>query len=141
MARKQRPTPLSDPRAARLLPANPGWRWRTLPVWLTLTGGFLIGYYIASLGAGVRPDRWAYFIQLAVLLGFAAGLSRITRWLTERFVVRRRGKATATPAAPAAAGLSREEIRARRQARRRGGRPGAGGGSSPSADQPPRSPR
>jgi hypothetical protein len=90
MSRKRRKR--VDPRQARMLPAQPGWRWRTLPVWLALTGGFTIGWYVAAFGSGRYPDNWSYFVQLAVLSGFALGLSRIMRWLTERWILRRREK-------------------------------------------------
>jgi hypothetical protein len=89
MSRKRRRKPV-DPRIARLMPENPGWKWRTLPVYLAITGGFLLGYRIASFGAGVSPDRWAFAIDTAVLIAFGLGLARISRWLTERWVVRRR---------------------------------------------------
>jgi hypothetical protein len=89
MSRKRRRKHV-DPRLARLLPERPGWKWRTLPVYLALTGGFLIGYRVASYGAGITPGGWAFWTDFAVLIAFGLGLARISRWLTERWVVRRR---------------------------------------------------
>lgn len=98
MARRRRQK-RPDPRQARMMPANPGWRWTTLPVWLALTGGFIAGWYVAALGAldagDVWPGGWSYIVQLVVLIGFSLGLSRLMRWLTERWLARRRIKAAA----------------------------------------------
>ncbi len=103
MARKRRskrPDP-REMRRGRPVPMNPGWRWRTLPVFLALTGGFLAGWYVASWGTGVMPApwSWAYITQFVVLIGFSFGLSRITSWLMARWMVSRRAKA-ARQAAP-----------------------------------------
>ena len=86
--RRQRP----DPRLARMMPADPGWRWRTLPVWLALTGGFIIGWYVAAFGSDSFPTGWSYWVHFIVLTGFSLGLSRIVRWRTERWVARRRAR-------------------------------------------------
>ena len=87
MARKRRRR--VDPRNPLAQPA-PVWRWRTLPVWLALTGGFVLGWYVAALGTGWNPDRWSYFTLLAVLAGFSFGLSRIMSRYTARWIARRR---------------------------------------------------
>lgn len=97
MARKRRRKPV-DPRIARLMPERPDWRWRTLPVWLALTGGFIIGWYTFLIGSGAYPGRGAYILLYVVLAAFAFGLSRIVRWLTERWIVRRRLQRRVEPA-------------------------------------------
>ena len=86
MARKRRRI---DPRSP-LAQSGPVWRWRTLPVWLALTGGFVLGWYVAAIGTGWNPDRWSYFTLLAVLAGLSFGLSRILSRYTALWIARRR---------------------------------------------------
>ena len=76
----------------RPIPGRPQWRWRTLPVWLALTGGFTIGWYVAAAGAGTDhwPGGWSYYVQLAVVLAFSFGLSRVFSYLVAMRVQRRR---------------------------------------------------
>lgn len=99
MARKRRPN-RPDSRRVRA-PVIRTWRWRTLPVWLALTGGFVAGWYVSALGVGRQPDSWSYFVLLAVLGGFSVGLSQITRYLMERWMVRRKARTAATAATTA----------------------------------------
>ena len=99
MARKRRP---KRPDSRQLQAAvTPHWRWRTLPVWLALTGGFVAGWYVAAFGAGRHPGGTAYIILVIALVGFAIGLSQITSWLTRRWMLRRRARAAATAPRPA----------------------------------------
>lgn len=98
MARKRR-SRRPDPRLSRMLPAEPGWRWRTLPVWLALTGGFVAGWYVAAIG-GATSGGWSYVVLLIALAGFSLGLSRLVRWLVERRIVRRRARAAAAQPEP-----------------------------------------
>lgn len=68
----------------------PSWRWRTLPVWLALTGGFTIGWYVAAIGAEWRLATWALIAMYVVLSLFSFGLSRIISRFTAIWVARRR---------------------------------------------------
>lgn len=70
----------------------PVWKWRTLPVWLALTGGIAVGWYIAAIGAEFHVDNWAFYVLLAVIAGFSFGLSRIVSYYTARWVARRRAR-------------------------------------------------
>jgi len=88
MARSRRRTAPRDP----LTQATPNWKWRTLPVWLALTGGVVIGWYIAAVGAGFKVENWAFYILLVFVAAFSFGLSRIVSWFTGRWVARRRAK-------------------------------------------------
>jgi uncharacterized membrane protein YcjF (UPF0283 family) len=86
MARKRRRIDPRSPLAQRF----PEWRWRTLPVWLALTGGFVLGWYVAAIGTAFQPDRWSYFTLLAVLALFSFGLSRVITRVTAMWLARRR---------------------------------------------------
>ncbi len=89
MARNQRRRP--NPRDLLSQPA-PSWHWRTLPVWLALTGGIVIGWYIAAVGANWRLDRWSVIALYVVLSLFSFGLSRIISRYTAIWVARRRAR-------------------------------------------------
>lgn len=86
MARKRR-VKRPDSRQVRTLQEWSGWRWRTLPVWLAITGGFVLGWWVAAVGG---PDGGSYLIQVAVLAAFALGLSRISNRWAARWMARRR---------------------------------------------------
>ena len=102
MARKRRAR-RPDPRQVRtMMPENPGWRWRTLPVWLALTGGFILGFYVCLFATRVDPETWGWVALYVAVGGFSLGLSRLVRWLTERWVARRRAKAAAAERASTA---------------------------------------
>lgn len=75
------------------LPELPAWRWRTLPVWLALTGGFVLGWYVAAAGARISVETWAYITVLIVMAGFSAGLSRVVSRATALWVMRRKQRA------------------------------------------------
>lgn len=83
--RRKRP-----PARGAAIPAPPTWRWRTLPVWLALTGGLVAGWYIAAAGSRVSIDRWSYIVVLVVMAGFSAGLSRVVSRYTAIWMMRRR---------------------------------------------------
>jgi hypothetical protein len=100
MARKRRAR-RPDPRLARMMPAEPGWKWRSLPVWIALTGGFVLGWYVNMLGVGQQADGIPFYIFFVVLFGFSLGLSRVVRWRTERWVAARRARATLAEERPA----------------------------------------
>jgi hypothetical protein len=82
--RYSRRDPLSQP--------PPVWKWRTLPVWLALTGGIAIGWYIAAIGANFRVGDGSFYVLLVVIAGFSFGLSRIVAYYTTRWVARRRAR-------------------------------------------------
>lgn len=97
---------------ARGVPANPGWKWLTLPVWLALTGGFILGWYVNAVGTGVVAPTWSApsIIFYVALLGFSVGLSQISGWWFARRRMERRAKtAAASPAKPAATGRAAKE--------------------------------
>ena len=83
------------------LAAGPGWRWRTLPVWVALTGGFSLGFEIASLGVGLEPSGWSRLIGYAGLLAFGIALSRLWSWYVSRWVMRRQARTAKAAPAPA----------------------------------------
>lgn len=101
MARKRR-SGRPDPRHARPATPGPRWQWRTAPVWLALTGGFILGWYTYLFGARTTPNTTALIVFYVVMFGFTLGLSRVTSRLMERWLVRRR-----------AAGRERAEAQAR----------------------------
>ena len=68
----------------------PRWQWRTLPVWLALTGGFIAGWYVAAIGAQWRLNNWTVIALYVVLALFSFGLSRIITRVTAIWVARRR---------------------------------------------------
>jgi len=75
-----------------LAQGTPDWRWRTLPVWLGVTGGFVAGWYVAAFGAGWKFDSMAPVVVLwVVLAGFSFGLSRVISRYTAIWVAKRRG--------------------------------------------------
>jgi Flp pilus assembly protein TadB len=111
-----------DPRLSRMMPEQPGWRWRTLPVWLALTGGFVVGWYVDLIGSGVDPGLGAYVMLYVAIGGFSLGLSRIVRWMTERYVARRRLQKQLAETPPAAQ---------RRERRHRTGDDGASSATPP----------
>jgi hypothetical protein len=117
MARKRRRKRTVEHGTGRTMPVDPNWRWKTLPVWLALTGGFVAGWYVSAFGAPVPPGTgdWSWWVLIAALTGFSFGLSRVVRWLVERTVVRRRLERQAEEAAQAA----------RRDRKRRSGAEGA----------------
>lgn len=86
-SRRRRPNP-RDP----LSQPAPDWRWRTLPVWIALTGGVALGWYIAALGAEFRVDDWSFYVLLVFIALFSFGLSRIVNRYTMIWVARRRAR-------------------------------------------------
>jgi hypothetical protein len=78
-----------SPRDPASIP-QPTWRWRTLPVWIALTGGFTAGWYVAALGAQFRVDSWAFYVLLAFVAMFSFGLSRIINRYTVIWIAKRR---------------------------------------------------
>lgn len=80
-----------NPRDPLSQPA-PNWQWRTLPVWIALTGGAVIGWYIAAIGAGFDYDSWAFYVLLGLLFLFSMGLSRIVNRYTAIWVAKRRSR-------------------------------------------------
>ncbi len=68
----------------------PSWRWRTLPVWLALTGGITIGWYIAAAGANFVYEAWSFYTLIVVIALFSFGLSRVVNRYTAIWVARRR---------------------------------------------------
>lgn len=89
----QRRRQRSDPRA----PATktpPVWRWRTLPVWMALTGGFCAGWYVAAFGAdSVTNEKTWSWVSLYVVLALSSfGLSRVMTRYTTGFMLRRRAR-------------------------------------------------
>ncbi len=99
MARKRRPK-RPDTRQARAVPEWPRWKWRTMPVWLALTGGFVLGWWVAAVGG---PAGISYLIQVAVLVVFALGLSRISnRWAARWWARRRLNRSRAASPSPPA---------------------------------------
>ena len=61
-------------------------------MWIALTGGSSIGWYIAAAGAQFRFDDWAFYVLLVVIALFSFGLSRIVNRYTMIWVARRRAK-------------------------------------------------
>src|SRR3954470_21863758 len=57
----------------------PVWRWRTLPVWLAVTGSFVVGWYVAAFSVGWRGfDNFGQIlVPWLVLMAFSLGLSRV----------------------------------------------------------------
>lgn len=110
------------PRRKRIDPKTviqnaPSWKWRTLPVWMALTGGFILGWYVAAFGAQFGVDQWAVIVLYVVLAGSSFGLSRIiSRYTALRMMKRKLAKERG--AAPEKRILSAPEAR-------------RGGGSSP----------
>jgi hypothetical protein len=93
-----------DPRLNPALLQKPEWRWRTLPVWVALTGGFVLGWYVAAIASPIQPEQWSYLISLAVLAGFWFGVSRmLVRRFIDPIIARRRAKAAAEQARAARA--------------------------------------
>lgn len=91
----QRRRQRSDPRA----PATktpPVWRWRTLPVWMALTGGFCAGWYVGAFGGNSLTNQkfWSLAILYVVLALSSFGLSRIMTRYTTGFMLRRRARGT-----------------------------------------------
>lgn len=90
------------------LTTRPEWRWRTLPVWVALAGGFVIGWFVGTAWFG---EDISYYVWVAAFGGFWFGISRmIGRLLIDPIVARRR--------------LRRQEeaqSTARRERRQRGG--------------------
>jgi hypothetical protein len=68
----------------------PEWRWRTLPVWIALTGGMVAGWYIAAAGAPSPSTGWSFFVLIALLFLFSLGLSRIVNRYTTIWIAKRR---------------------------------------------------
>jgi len=68
----------------------PEWRWRTLPVWIALTGGTVIGWYIAAAGANFRYEAWSFYVLIALLFLFSMGLSRVVNRYTAIWIAKRR---------------------------------------------------
>jgi len=99
MARKRRSHGPGGAHPAMPAPSNPNWKWRTTPVAIALTGGFVAGWQVALIGAGKDPGMIAWIIFYVFMFGFALSLSRITRWLTERWILRRRRRELAAAAA------------------------------------------
>jgi hypothetical protein len=92
-------------RSRRFDPRNPlaqdapRWRWRTLPVWLALTGGFIAGWYVGLFGAGldigsagarIAAEPWSQITLYVVLALFSFGLSRVITRVTAIWIARRR---------------------------------------------------
>ncbi len=114
MPRKRRPKSAAGAAAGRRFEPSgnlPSWRWATLPVWLALTGGFILGYYALLIDSGVAPGTGATILFYAALIGFSLGLSRITSVLIVRWRTRRARAAAEAQAHPSD-----------RPAHRRGGR-------------------
>ena len=85
----RRPRRRSDPRNP-LNQIMPTWRWRTLPVWVALTGGFVLGWYVAAVGARFAVDLWATWMLWIGLACLSFGLSRIMSRYTTRWMLHRR---------------------------------------------------
>lgn len=89
MARKRRRRQNVD-QALAALTSRPDWRWRTLPVWVALTGGFVLGWFVGVAWAG----DISYYIWVFVLGGFWFGIARIIgRLLIDPLIARRRLRA------------------------------------------------
>jgi hypothetical protein len=71
---------------------QPEWNWRTLPVWIALTGGMAAGWYIAAAGAEFRVEDWSFYVLLVIIALFSFGLSRIVNRYTMAWVARRRAR-------------------------------------------------
>jgi hypothetical protein len=89
--RQRRPNP-RDP----LSQPPPDWRWRTLPVWIALTGGMVAGWYIGTAGSRTpfEYETWSFVVLIGLLFLFSMGLSRVVNryamiWVAKR---RRRGQ-------------------------------------------------
>jgi hypothetical protein len=87
MARKRRQVSTASPPTVIT-----GWKWRTLPVWMALTGGFVVGWYIAAIGAGFpyQSFSWPIVVLYIGLAGFSFGLSRIVNRGAAAWVQRRK---------------------------------------------------
>lgn len=70
----------------------PSWRWRTLPVWMTGGGAFVLGWYTAYYGAGqpASMSRMSMLLLFAGLMVFSFTLSRILTRVTAAWVIRRK---------------------------------------------------
>lgn len=106
MARKRRERNRGITPRPGTMPANPGWRWRSVPVVVALCGGFVAGWYVAAIGAPAAPGQIATIVMYVFLFGFALSLSRVTRYWTERWMSRRRQR-TLTATEPGADRLSK----------------------------------
>ena len=86
-SRRRRTNP-RDP----LLQPQPEWRWRTLPVWIALTGGVAAGWYIAAMGADFRIANWSFYVLLVFIALFSFGLSRIVNRYVMIWMAKRRAR-------------------------------------------------
>jgi hypothetical protein len=69
----------------------PVWRWRTLPVYLALTGGFVVGWYVAAFSGGLTFDNFGQILPVwIVLMAFSLGLSRVVARYTAIWAAKRR---------------------------------------------------
>jgi hypothetical protein len=68
------------------------WRWQTLPVWIALTGGVAVGWYIAALGAEFRIANWSFYVLLVFIALFSFGLSRIVNRYVMAWTAKRRAR-------------------------------------------------
>jgi hypothetical protein len=100
MARKRRTKQQKEARRLQQALGAPEWRWRTLPVWLAFTGGFIVAWYVYLIGSGgANPGLVANVLFYLALIGFSVGLSRITSRLVVRWRLRRLRQAQVAPQA------------------------------------------
>jgi hypothetical protein len=63
-----------------------------LPVWIALTGGVAVGWYIAAAGAEFRIANWAFYVLLVFIALFSFGLSRIVNRYVMIWMAKRRAR-------------------------------------------------
>ena len=86
-----------------LAQGTPVWRWRTLPVWIALNGGFILGWYVAAIGSDFRPAEWSFYALITAISLFSLGLSRmfgrrfIEPWAARRRAARQQKRILSSP--------------------------------------------
>lgn len=81
-----------EPKSGTTLREPPNWKWSTLPVYIALTGGFVIGWYVAAAGALFRLQPWAQWVLFGGLALFSFGLSRVVSYYVALWMARRKAK-------------------------------------------------
>lgn len=95
MSRKRR-SGRSVRRPDPVLEHAPVWRWRTAPVLMAFSGGFLICWFLYLFDTGATPGPFTSLLYWAMIVTFSFAASRISSQLVRRWVLKRQLRAQAT---------------------------------------------
>lgn len=91
MSRKRRSGRNSRPLASPAQP--PAWRWRTAPVFMAFSGGFLVCWFLYLFDTGITPGPFTSLLYWVMIVTFSFSASRISSQLVRQWMLRRTQRA------------------------------------------------